>query len=154
MAEKPERKKSIEEKYPPMSPEDIRKEEQTIERGKAKYSMLMADVEKALSEFLDQVDPIDWKGKAIAWVRRPSMKELKALIPPEMAKYMDNPKAVPEEMTKRYEGHFYTKMAELIKIPKKTAEQWEATANPWFMRLFWEHIADIAKLMEGQVEGF
>lgn len=154
MTEKPQKEKSIVEKYPPMSPEEIKKEEEQIEKGKTKYSMELSDVEKALTDYLEIVDPIMYKEKAIAWVRRPSMKQLKELIPPEMAKYMDNPKSVPDSISKKYEGHFYKKMAELIKVPEYTAEQWEAKANPWFARLFWQHIADIAKLMEGQIEGF
>lgn len=154
MAEKPEGKKSMAEKYPPMSPEDIKKEIEQTEKGKTKYSMEAADVEKALTDYLEIVDPLVYKGNAIAWVRRPSMKQLKELIPPEMTKYMDNPKSVPDSISKKYEGHFYKKMVELIKVPEYTAEQWEAKANPWLVRLFWQHIADIAKLMEGQVEGF
>jgi len=154
MSEKPDKGKPITEKYPPMSPEDIRKEIEQTEKGKTKYSMEMSDVEKALTDYLEITDPLVHNGKAIAWVKRPSMKQLKELIPPEMAKYMDDPKSAPELITKKYEGHFYKKMAELIKIPEHTAEQWEAKANPWLIRLFWQHIADIAKLMEGQVEGF
>jgi len=153
MAEKP-KEKSMAEKFPPMSPEDIKREEEAIEKGKTKFSMEQAEVEKALTEYLEIKDPIVHKGKAIAWVKRPSMKQLREMIPPEMAKFMDNPKGVPEEVAKRYEGHFYKKMAELIVVPEYTAEEWEAKANPWFVRLFWEHVANIAKLMEGQVEGF
>lgn len=147
-------KKSIAEKYPPMSPEDIKKEEKAIEKGKAKISAEASEIEKALTEYLNITDPLKWKDKTIALVKRPSMKQLKDLIPPEMAKYMDNPKSVPEETAKRYEGFFYKKMAELIEEPKYSAEQWETKANPWFIRLFWEHIAEISKMMEGQVEGF
>lgn len=154
MAEKPEGKKSIGEKYPSMSPEDIRKEEEQIQKGKIKYSMELSDVEKALTDYLEITDPLIHKDKAIAWVRRPSMKQLKELIPPEMGKYMENPSSVPEATAKKYEKFFYKKMAELIKVPEYTAEEWETKANPWFVRLFWQHIANVAKLMEGQVEGF
>jgi len=154
MATKPEKEKPITEKFPPMSPEDIEREEKAIKKGKTKYSMEQTEVEKALADYLEITDPIVYKDKAIAWVRRPTMKQLRAMIPPEMAKYFDDPKSVPEEIGKKYEKHFYIKMAELIKIPKYTAEEWEDKANPWFVRLFWEHIANIAKLMEGQVEGF
>jgi len=95
-----------------------------------------------------------WKGKAIAWVRRPSMKQLKGLIPPEVAKYVNKPKAVPEELGKKYEKFFYEKMAEMIAVPERTAEEWEEKVNVWFIRKFWEHIANVAQLMEGQIEGF
>lgn len=149
--------KKSEKKYPPI---DIKKEIEGQEKAKIKYGIDVSVVESALTEYLDQLDPIMWmnpktkKSKAIAYVRRPSMKELKALIPPEVAKYMDNPSKVPETLEKKYEGFFYEKMAELIVVPKYTPEQWEAKANPWFIRKFWEHISEIAKLMEGQIEGF
>lgn len=152
--EKDKGKKPITEKYPPMSPEDVRKEEERIRKGKAKYSMEQSEVEKALTEYLELVDPLVWEGKAIALIRRPTMKQIKELIPEEMAKYADNPKGVPQEIAKKYEKHFYAKMAELIKVPEYTAEEWENKANPWFTRLFWEHINQIALMLEGQIEGF
>lgn len=146
--------------YPPLSKEEIAKETEAMEKAKAKYSMEQTDVESALTEYLDVLDPIIWENpktketKAIAWVRRPSMKQLKDLIPPSMTKYINNPKSLPEEEAKEYEKFFYKKMAELIVVPKYTAEQWETKANPWFIRKFWDHIAEIAKFMQGQIEGF
>jgi len=147
-------KVDIERKYPPMSPEDIKAEEKTIEEGKAKLSMEMSVVEDALTEYLSISDPVVYKGKAVMWILRPTIKQLKALIPPEMREYVGNPKDVPEETGKKYEQFFYEKLAEMVTVPKYTAEQWQEKANPWLLRLFWEHIAKIARLMEGQIEGF
>jgi len=143
----------IAEKYT-MSPEEIKGHEKRVAKTKAKYSMDQAEVERALTDFLNIKDPIVFKGKAIAWVKRPSMKQLKAMIPQELRPYVDNPQDVPEEINKKYESFFYEKMAEIVVVPKKTAEEWEAYANPWFVRMFWAHIADVAKLMEGPIEGF
>jgi len=137
-----------------MSPEDLAKHPEKVAKTKAKYSMDQAKVEEALTDFLNIKDPIVFKGKAIAWVKRPSMKQLKAMIPKELRPYVDNPQDVPEKVNKKYESFFYEKMAELIVIPERTAEEWEDYANPWFVRMFWEHIANIAKLMEGPIEGF
>lgn len=150
------KKVNITEKYPPMSPEDIEAEEKRVERGKAKLSMELSEVEDALTEYLDIVDPIvnPKNGKAIMWVRRPTVKQLKELVPPEMRKYMDNPKDIPEDVGKKYEKFFYEKLAEMVKVPNYDAETWKEKANPWLLRLFWTHIAEISKLMEGEVEGF
>lgn len=137
-----------------MSPEKIGKHEARVKQTKIKYSMDAAEVERALTEYLEIKDPIVVDGKAIAWVKRPSMKQLKAMIPKELRPYVDSPTEVPEELNKRYENFFYEKMAEIIAIPKRTASEWEALANPWFTRLFWNHIAEIANLLEGRVEGF
>jgi hypothetical protein len=146
----------IEDKYPPMSPEDIENEVQAVERGKAKLSMEYADVEEALTEYLETPEPIinPANGKAIMWIRRPSIKELKGLIPAEMRKYTDNDKEVPESVSTKYEEFFYRKLAEMVVVPKYTAEQWKAKANPWLLKLFWTYIANISKFMEGKIEGF
>jgi len=142
-----------------LSVKEIKEEARKMDVAKAKFSRDLNEVESALTEYLETLDPMLWtnsKGEtvAIAWIRRPSMKKLKELIPKEMREYVDNPLEVPEELNKKYESHFYEKMAEMIAIPKCTSEEWEAKANPWFIRRFWEHIAEIAKLMEGQIEGF
>lgn len=148
----------IDKKYPAMSKEDIEKDIARQEKAKTKYSMDTVEVEKALTEYMDILDPLLWENpktgeeKAIAWIRRPSMKELKGLVPPELNEYVG--KRIPEDVAKKYEKFFYRKMAEMIAIPERTAEQWEEKANPWFIRRFWQHIADIASLMEGQIEGF
>lgn len=152
------KKKSPEEriagKYAMRTPESIREHERKVEQTKSKYSMDSAETEKNLTEYLEIKDPIVAGGKAIMWCKRPSMKQLKEMIPKEMRPYVDNPAEVPEEMNQRYEKHFYEKMAELIAIPKKSAKDWEEISNPWFVRLFWNHIANIAQLLEGRIEGF
>jgi len=137
-----------------MPPEEVKRHDERVARTKAKYSMDQAEVEKALTDFLNIRDPIVVNGKAIAWVKRPSMKQLKAMIPKELRPYVDNPKDVPEELNEKYENFFYEKMAEIIVVPKRSASEWEEWANPWFVRLFWQHIANIAQLMEGPIEGF
>jgi len=148
------KKVNIQEKYPPMSPEDIVNEEKATEAGKAKLSMEMSEVEEALTDYLSISDPVVYKGKAIMWIHRPTVKQLKQLIPPEMRDYIGSPEKVPEETGNKYEAFFYEKLAEMVTVPKYTAEQWKEKANPWLLRLFWEHIAKIAQMMEGEVEGF
>lgn len=153
-------KKSFDERFPPMSKQDIAKAFAEVDKAKAKYSMDTTETLSALTEYLGVTDPILWtnprtgKTKAIAWVCRPTMKELKALIPPQLRKYANKPQDLPEELGKQYEKFFYEKMAETIAIPKWTAEEWEEKGNPWIVRLFWNHIAGIARLMEGNIEGF
>jgi len=137
-----------------MTPERIGKHEARVKETKAKYSMDAAKVDRALTEYLQIKDPIVVDGKAIMWCKRPSMKQLKAMIPNEMHPYVDKPEDVPEELREKYEDHFYEQMADIIAIPKKTAKEWEAINNPWLTRLFWNHIAEIANLLEGRIEGF
>ena len=150
-------KKSFAEKYPPLDEEGIKKEVKGQETAKTKYAAEALEIEKNFTEFCEVLDPIEWKnsdGKfvTIAKVRRPTMKQMKELVPPEMAKYVG--KKAPKELEEKYAKFFYEKMAEMIVFPEKTADEWEADGNPWFMRMFWQHIADIVKLIEGQAEGF
>lgn len=152
MTKKP--KKKEEPKFPAMSPEEIEAEIKRQKMAKTKYSVDAAEVEEALTEYLNIKDPIVHNGKAIAWVLRPSMKQLKQLVPKELMKYMNTPKEAPEKIVEKYKGFFYKKMEELIVVPTYTAAEWETKANPWFIRKFWEHIEQVVNLMQGNVEGF
>lgn len=151
-------KKTFDEKYPPLDKEGIKEEIKGQKTAKTKYAAEALEIEKNFAEFCEVLDPIEWKnpktGKfmKIGLVRRPTMKQIKELVPPEMAKYIG--KKAPEKLEKKYAKFFYEKMADLIVIPDKTAEEWERDGNPWYMRMFWQHIADIQKLIEGQAEGF
>lgn len=153
-----EGKKTFAEKYPPLDERGIKEEIKGQETAKTVFAARALEIEKNFTAFNEVLDPIQWKnpqtGKTvdIALVRRPTMKEIKALVPPEMAKYIG--KKAPEEMEKKYAHFMYERMADLIVLPDKTAKEWEADGNPWFLRRFWQHIADIQRLIEGQSEGF
>jgi len=157
MSEK-NRKKSFAEKYPPLDKAGIKKEIKDQETAKTKYVAEALEIEKNFAEFCEVLDPIMWKnprtGKfvKIALVRRPTMKQMKELVPPEMAEYVG--KKAPKELEEKYAEFFYQKMAEMIVFPERTADGWEEDGNPWYLRMFWQHIADIVKLIEGQAEGF
>jgi len=155
MSDKAKKKKSFSERFPPLDAEGIREQEELMDKAKRKYATDAQEVSDALTDYLDIKDPMLWKGKAIAWVRRPSMKQLKELIPVEMRRYINkDPSEIPKSVDKKYEKFFYEKMAEMIVIPKYTAAEWETKANPWLIRRFWLHISEIAKLMEGHIENF
>lgn len=135
------------------SVDDILREQ---EEAKKDYNVDMAVVEAALTEFLEIKDPIVYNKKAIAWVRRPTMKELKTMFPNEMLELMDANKLddLPPEEAEKYNKVLYDAMANLIVIPKHTAEEWENKSNPYFLKMFYEHIANMALILQPQVEGF
>lgn len=143
----------IEKKYG-KSPEDVVADAKQQKKAQSNYNIQMAEVDQALTEFLNILDPIKWNGKTIMCARRPSMKELKKMIPKEMAKYADHPEDIPQSIQEKYEGFFYQKMSEIIVAPKHTAEEWEELANPWLMNLFWKHISSISEQIQGKIEGF
>jgi len=147
-------KQPIYEKHPPLTEEQIKERKEAKEKAKEQYTVNVAEIEKTLTEFLEVKDPLLWEEKVIAWIRRPTMKELSELIPTQVQKYLDNPEGLPVDKISEYDELFYTNMEKMIVIPKKTAKEWKETANPWFLRLFFEHIISIAKVLEMQVEGF
>lgn len=153
------KKKTFSEKYPPLDKGGIKDEIEGQKTAKTVYAANAMEIEKNFTEFNKVLDPIygqlpDGKKATIALVHRPKMRQIRALIPPEMAKYIAKGENPPEELEKKYAKFIYQKMAELIAVPEKTAEEWEEDSNPWFLNKFWKHIADIQTLIEGQSEGF
>jgi len=147
-----------EKKFEAVDPqEDLRKQQ----LAKASFTYDVAEIEKNLTNYLQMVDPIfdEDKKTVIAVVKRPTMAEMKALVPPEMQKYAamdpkDIPKDVMEQMNIKYEDFYFEKMSEMIVAPKLSAAEWKAKANPWFLQKFWSHIESISELASGKVETF
>lgn len=151
---KEKKKKDFLKKHPPMSPAEIKKAKKETEKSKENYAVTMASIEQALTEYMEIRDPIKYNGKVIMLVRRPTMKELQALIPKDIGPFIADPSNVSDEELKKYDQLFYGSLASLIVVPKRTAEEWAKTATPWLLRLFFEHINRISKVMEGEAEGF
>lgn len=127
------------------------------EQIKKQYNADMASVESALTDFLNIKDPIVFNGKAIAWVRRPTMKELKNLFPREMMEAVKDQKqfeSISQEQAESWDKEMYKVMSNLIEIPKHTAEEWETKSNSVFVSLFYEHLANIVKKISPDIEGF
>jgi len=124
------------------------------ERIRQQYSTDMTGIEQNLTEFLTIEDPLVYQGKVLAWIKRPSNKELRALVPPEMRKYAKNPSDIPDELLDKYDDEIVGVLAKLITRPKWSAEEWKTKMNPWFTRLFWEHIGYITNLAQVELEGF
>ena len=157
MSEK-NKKQSFKEKYPAMDNDAVKKEIAVQKSAKDKMTAVALEIEQNFTAFGEILDPMEWinpntgKKVTIAMIRRPRMKQMKEMIPPEMAKYAG--KQVPKELETKYEMFVYQKMSEMIAIPEKTAKEWERDASPWFMRRFWKHIEGINKLVEGDSAGF
>ena len=122
--------------------------------AKAKYESGLNIVETNLLDFLSIEDPIIFNGKVIACVKRPTNAQIRAMVPHGLTKYKDKPQDIPEEDLKKYEKELTELMAILITKPKWTPQEWEEKSNPWFIRLFWEHIGNISQMAQVQIEGF
>ena len=152
------KKKTFAEKYPALDAKGIERQKAGQQATKTKYTAKALEIEKNFTAFGEVLDPIEWKDpntekfKTIAMVRRPTMKQMKEMVPPEMVKYVG--KKAPKELEEKYAKFMYQKMSEMIAIPERIADGWEEYANPWFMRKFWQHIEDIVKMIEGESEGF
>lgn len=155
-------------KHPPLAEEqgsfvgkeDLKKKSvsqamKDMDKARQKYQFDLAEAERNLTEYLKISDPIIVDDKPIFWIRRPSMKEIKALTPnKEQMAYMENPENMPTKLQKEYDDRFYKKISELITAPEKTSDEWREVMNPWVLRLFWGYIAKIGNILGAEVEGF
>jgi len=140
---------------PPKKVKTIQEAWADQEKAKAKYEGAIQKVEKNLLDFLKIEDPIIFNEKAIMWMRRPSNKELRNMVPKELVEYVGKPATeIPDEVLENYDEQIYAMMGELITKPKWTAEQWADKTNPWLTRLFWDHIANIIRMTQAEIEGF
>ena len=157
MSEK-DRKKSFAEKYPPLDKAGIERQKAGQKATRTKFVVEAAEIEKNFTTFIEILDPLEYKNPStgklmqVALVRRPSMKEMKNMVPKELAKY--DGKKIPKNLEGRYEEFMYDTMAKMIATPKKDAKGWEEYANPWFMRLFWTYIKNIINIVEGEADHF
>ena len=143
-------------KHKPLTKEDLEKYKKISEERKAKYSMEMETVEANLLEFLKRPRPVlDPETKVpILWIRDVTFNELKQMIPPEMAKYVDNPEAIDPKKLEEYDNRFYKIISDLIVIPKHNAEWWKKHMNSKLARLIQDEIAKMLEDMGVEMENF
>jgi hypothetical protein len=131
-------------------------EEAFLEQEKLgqRYDIGMAKVEDNLIDFLKKEDPLVYDEKVLAMVRRPSNREIRNMVPKELMEYADRPDDVPDDMMKDYEDRIYEIMADLITKPKWTKEKWAEINNPWFQRLFWDHVSKVINMTQAEIGSF
>lgn len=140
---------------PQRKPKTIEEAWKEQDKAKKKYESNIQKVEENLLDFLKVEDPIIYNEKVLAWMRRPSNKEIRKMIPKELMEYEDKPATeIPDEILEKYDKKIYSMMAELITKPKWTAEEWTNKTNPWFTRLFWDHITNIIRMTQAEIAGF
>lgn len=155
MSEKDKTKEFLK-RNPPLDEEGLARQKAGQQATKTKFVAEAAEIEKNFAKFNEILDPLEYmvggKKLQVALVCRPSMRELKNMVPKELAKYEG--KKIPKNLEPKYEKFMYDTMAKMITVPKKTANEWEEYANPWFMRLFWTYIKNISTIVEGEADHF
>lgn len=143
-------------KHKPLTREDLEKYKKISEERKAKYSMDMNVVEANLLGFLERPRPVlDPVTKVpILWIRDVTFNELKEMIPPEMAEYVDNPEAIDPKKLEEYDQKFYEIISDLIVIPKHDAEWWRSHMNAKLARVIQDEIAKMLEDMGIEMANF
>jgi len=131
--------KELAEKYANQTPEEMEKEQESLEREVAVASRAM---EQEISSFSIKIDELisPVTNKLMCKVQRPTTSQWKQLVPPELAKYKKDPKSIPLKVAEKYETLVYDIMAELIVQPKHTAKWWKDNTTYDFVVLFQDHM--------------
>jgi len=130
---------------------EVEKQVESIEKAKIEYSKEMSEVEKNLTEYFTKIDPvIDPDGKCIAWSKRPTLKQLELMSPPDVDESLlalEKNKQYMEWNKKQFEI-----LAELIEIPKHNADWWMEHAGVEFLGLYQRHIAELMRKLATNIE--
>ena len=145
--------KKLAEKYADQTPEEMEKEQDSLEKEVVFASKAM---EQEISSFSIKVDELinPVTKKLMCKVKRPTATQWKQLVPPELAKYKKDPKSIPFEVAEKYETLVYDIMAELIVQPKHTAQWWRDNTTYDFVALFQTHMMETFDKMSKSLENF
>ena len=142
-------------KHPPLkderSVEDVAAEQDSI---RTEHGIDLSKVMFNLTDFLAISDPLVYNGKAIMMVRRPTMKEIKTMFPKDMLDNLDKLDTIPLKKAEEYDRRVFETMSLLITTPKLSVEQWEEKSNSILIKLFFEHLANVVKMVEPKISGF
>ena len=131
--------KELAKKYANQTPEQMEKEQESLEQEVVVASKAMEQEISSFSIKIDELISPETK-KVMCKVRRPTTSQWKQLVPPELTKYKDDPKSVPLKLAEKYETLVYDIMAELIVQPKHTAQWWKDNTTYDFVALFQDHM--------------
>lgn len=81
-------------------------------------------------------------GNVMCVIRRPTMAQWEAFVPPELTIYK-NPEDVPPEIAQKYNDIMFDMMSQIIVKPKHDAKWWKENATQDFIAILQEHLTNI-----------
>lgn len=152
MAEKKLTPEELVEKYADKSPEEMEQEQADLESEVAIQSKALDQNISNFSSKTDEMKAPD--GTTLAIVRRPTAKQFKRFVPPQLGKYKKKPESIPQDVALAYEQDIYKLMEELIVQPKHNADEWQGLIGDDFVAAFQAHLFKIRKKMIETVKSF
>jgi len=147
------KEKELAKKYTNQTPEEMEKEQESLEQEVVIASKAMEQEISSFSIKIDElVNPVT--NKLMCKVQRPTATQWKQLVPPELIKYKEDPKSIPLEVAEKYEALVYDIMAKLIVQPKHTAKWWKDNTTYDFVALFQSHLMETFDKMSKNLENF
>lgn len=147
------KEKELAEKYANKTPEEMVEEQESLEREVIVASKAMEQEISSFSIKIDElINPVT--KNVMCKVKRPTASQWKQLVPPELAKYKEDPKSIPIELAEKYESLVYDMMAELIVQPQHPAQWWKDNTTYDFVALFQEHIMKVFDKMSENIGNF
>jgi len=140
------------EKYGDKTPEQMEKEQDALENEVVLQSKALDQNISNFSSKTDEMKAPD--GTLLAIVKRPTAKQFKRFVPPQLAKYREKPESIPIEVATEYETDIYNLMAELITRPEHTADEWQKLVGDDFVAVFQAHLFKIRQKMAETVQSF
>ena len=147
----PDPTKDLIEKYGKQTPEEMEKEQGTLE---TEHVEKCKEMEENISAFSSKTDELVINDKVLAIVKRPTNAQFKRFTPAEMIKYSGHPDEIPPELAMKYEADMYVLMAELIVSPKHTAKEWQETTGDNFMAAFQAHLFSTRQKLAKETAAF
>lgn len=143
-------------KHKPLTEEQLREYKEKVEEKKAKYTLEMSQIEANLLQFLERPRVVydSETKKPILYLRDITFNELKQMIPPEMAEYVNKPEMIDKEKAEEYDRKFYEIIADLIVKPKHDAEWWRLHMTTKLMRIIQEEIVRMLEDIGVEMENF
>ena len=144
-------KEDLVKKYAGESEEELAREQDELEEEVAFTSK---ELEQKIQSFSKKVDPLVINGETYAYVLRPTGEQYERIIPPELAKFRNNPEKITFELARKYENDMYALMEELIVSPKHDAKWWKKNTTDEFMAAFQAHIFIIREKLQEDIQNF
>lgn len=145
--------KSLVKKYANKTPEEMVKEQEDLEEEVAIRSTSMEQAIHKYSSKTDEMKNPDTQ-EIMAVVKRPTAEQYRRTIPPQLAKFKDNPEDIPYELGVEYEDDLYELMSEMIVQPQHDAGWWRKNTGPEFMMIFQAHIVKVYWKLQEQANAF
>ena len=152
MAQDPKNAEELLKKYGGKTPEELERDQDALE---GEVNVQAQAMDQQIQQFSSKTDEMKTpEGIVLAVVRHPTAAQFTRFVPPELAKYKNNPENMPYDTAIKYEQDIYKLMEELIVYPKHSAKEWQELVGDDFTALFQAHLMNVRKKVTETIKSF